>query len=451
MGYNALEINDNPIAIISKINNAFFIAECLYDKSHSHYHCFEAYKLICLGLKSLNNLEEDHQQAYSEDGNFLKLKLWFETEFQESDFSLVDNYKEDFKSKKQKDYLRWCGDNRLFLNDLNDLYKTELVYTDCFTLPSITQSINRALTYNEDLIYHGNFDEIKNDYCYSRYLIFSSQNISNEQEHFFNGTYERVDDMAHSLTNLKSQHYKTAFKTLYSIFDKIAYFLNSFYDLNKIDSKIYFYNIFGQIKNGKIKPHKKLVDSKNCFLHALFYILKDIRNSNPKDFEVESESYWLDPDVEAFSEIRNAMEHRSLKIVDAFGHTLTKSSIEFHQGYVEELIEKKIAIQKELERIYPKIKQAKKAGDLNTKSKLDLEKSKLDSDLNKLEIKLADKEKRSKHSLLITDEEFELRLFTLMKLVRSSIMYLSLAINYDEMNKPDNGIIALPIDVPLKY
>jgi hypothetical protein len=42
--------------------------------------------------------------------------------------------------------------------------------------------------------------------------------------------------------------------------------------------------------------------------------LKDIRNSNPKDFEVESESYWLDPDVEAFSEIRNAMEHRSLKI-----------------------------------------------------------------------------------------------------------------------------------------
>jgi hypothetical protein len=55
----------------------------------------------------------------------------------------------------------------------------------------------------------------------------------------------------------------------------------------------------------------------------------------------------------------------------------------------------KIAIQKELERIYPKIKQAKKAGDLNTKSKLDLEKSKLDSDLNKLEIKLADKEKRS--------------------------------------------------------
>jgi hypothetical protein len=50
--------------------------------------------------------------------------------------------------------------------------------------------------------------------------------------------------------------------------------------------------------------------------------------------------------------------------------------------------------------------------------------------------------------MLITDEEFELRLFTLMKLVRSSIMYLSLAINYDEMNKPDNGIIALPIDVP---
>ncbi|MBH0074023.1 hypothetical protein I6F48_00395 [Pseudoalteromonas sp. SWYJ118] len=447
---NALDINDNPVAIIAKINNAFFIAECLYDKFHSHYHYFEAYKLICLGFESLNNLEEEHQKAYSEDGKFLKFKLWFETEFQEYDFSLIDNYKEDFKSKKQKDYLRWCGAHRLFLNDLNDLYKTELTYTDCFTLPTITQSINRTLTYNEDLIYHGNFDEIKNDYCYSRYLIFSSLNISNEQEHFFNGTYDRVDDMTHSLTNLKSQHYKTAFKTLYSIFDKIAYFLNSFYDLNKIDSKIYFHNIFGQIKNGKLKPHKKLIDSQNYFLHALFFILKDIRNSNSKELEAESESYWLDPDIEAFSEIRNAMEHRSLKIVDAFGHTLTKSSIEFHQRYVDELIEKKITIQHELECIYPKIKQAKKAGDLNTKAKLDLEKNKLDSALNKLEIKLTDKEKRSKHSLLITDEEFELRLFTLMKLVRNSIMYLSLAINHDEMCKPANDYTSLEMNVPLK-
>ena len=140
--------------------------------------------------------------------------------------------------------MKWCGDNRLFLNELNDEYTTELVYTDCITLPSHTAIINQTLTMCEDLVYHGNFDEIKNDYIYARYLIFSAHNIPSENIHFYNNTYQHIDDMSHAITNLKSQHYKSAFKTLYSIFDKIAYFLNSFYDFNDIDAKIYFHNFW---------------------------------------------------------------------------------------------------------------------------------------------------------------------------------------------------------------
>ena len=448
---NALEINENPVALISKANNEFFIAECLYDKFHSHYHYFEAYNLICLGLENSSELDDEHKQQYSENGKFLNFKRWFEEEFKDYDFSIIDNFEEEFISRKQKSYLKWCGDNCLFLNDLNDLYKTELVYTDCFTLPSITQTINNSLTYQEDLIYHGNFDEIKNDYCYARYLIFSASNIPNEQEHFFNSTYEKVDDMAHSLTNLKSQHYKSAFKTLYSIFDKIAYFLNSFYDLNEVDSKVYFHTLFGKMKNGTLKPHKKLIDSENYFLHALFYILKDIRNSNSNGLDIKTESYWLDPDIEAFTEIRNAMEHRSLKIVDSFGHTLTKSHIVFHQRYIDELLEEKSVIETKLENKYLEIKKAKLDNDFQLKLTLENDKKSLNSDLSKLEAKLADKVKRAKHSLFITDKEFELRLFTLMKLIRSSIMYLSLAIHFEENNKPVTPkTITLPMGVPLK-
>ena len=40
--------------------------------------------------------------------------------------------------------------------------------------------------------------------------------------------------MSHSITNLKASHYKSAFRTLYSLFDKIAYFINRFFDLNDI-------------------------------------------------------------------------------------------------------------------------------------------------------------------------------------------------------------------------
>ncbi|GIC05293.1 hypothetical protein VCSRO191_2082 [Vibrio cholerae] len=75
---------------------------------------------------------------------------------------------------------------------------------------------------------------------------------------------------------------------------------------------------------------------------------------------------------------------------------------------------------------------------------------KLNKDLTKTDSAISDKEKRSNHSLLITDKKFEERLLDLMKLVRSSIIYLSLAINLDEKRKPKNGVIAMPMSVPLK-
>ncbi|MCC3859111.1 hypothetical protein IB289_22395 [Vibrio parahaemolyticus] len=303
---------------------------------------------------------------------------------------------------------------------------------------------------HEDLVYHGNFDEIKNDYCYARYLIFSAQNIPNNQEHFFNTTYPHVDDLAHTVTNLKAHHYKSAFRILYSIFDKIAYFLNSFFDLNDVDARVYFYNVFGELKNDKLKPHKKLVDSQNCFLHALFYILKDIRDSNQKGLNLDTASRWLDPDAKAFSEIRNAMEHRSLKIVDAFGHSLTKRDIEFHKHRVAELEDEAEILKSKQKELYIDIAKAKKADDTVLKIELEQQKERLDSKLEHVGDMLHDKHKRSSYSLLITDIEFESRLFTLIKLVRNSIMYLSFAIYLEQLQNPNDGSLMMPMDVPLK-
>lgn len=68
-------------------------------------------------------------------------------------------------------------------------------------------------------------------------MIFIAHNIPNDKNHFFNTTYQHTDDMSHAITNLKAQHYKSAFKTLYAIFDKIAYFLNSFMNIMMLMQK----------------------------------------------------------------------------------------------------------------------------------------------------------------------------------------------------------------------
>ena len=446
---NALKYKQNPVPIISKANNGLFLASSVYDPSHRHYHYFTTYQLIKLGLEHLDQLYPEQKIAYSEDSNLMNFKVWFEDTFKPEDFDYFESFNEEFETRKQSEYLKWCGDNKLFINDLNDVCISEIVYQDIMTLPSFSQQINPTLSMHEELTYHGNFDELKNDYCYARYLTFLAKNIPNYQEHFFNKTYPHVDDMAHSITNLKASHYKSAFKTLYSLFDKIAYFINRFFDLNDIDydHKISFDSIFRELKGSKNwKPHRKLKDSKNCFIHALFYILKDIRDVK----DSTSVSNWLDPDAKAFSEIRNAIEHRSLKIVEDFGYTLTQSDKTFRQSQIENINGEIKCFEAQLQELYSKIASATKAKNDALKENLEIKKQLLDEKLYQAKSKIHEQRKLSSHSMLIKESEFESRLMTLMKIARNSIMYLSLAIHVEEKNKPDNGALSMHKEVPLK-
>ncbi|WP_237730622.1 LA2681 family HEPN domain-containing protein [Lelliottia amnigena] len=446
----AIALDNNPVAIIRKAYNNLNLAGLLYDEGHSYYHYYEAYKSIKEGLKELDTLDPELSSAYNENGDLIKFKNWFESNFEESDFHLIESYKEKFESKAHFSYLKWCGDNRLFLNELNDEYKTELVFTDSITLPSHTTIMNQTLTMSEDLTYHGNFDEIKNDYIYARYLIFIAHNIPNDKNHFFNTTYQHTDDMSHAITNLKAQHYKSAFKTLYAIFDKIAYFLNSFYDYNDVDAKIYFHNFFGKFENGRLKPHSKLKESNNQFLHALFYILKDIRDSNHKDNSFDSESYWLDPDAEQFSKIRNAIEHKSLKIIDEFGYKLLKTETDFYEKALTEEKNNLTHLESEIYVICKEIKIYKDNHHQENLKELIEQRDKLSRKITLSKIKINEKTKRAKHSLMICETDFESRLTLLMKLVRRSIIYLSLAIHWEQQKSKDNNTVLISREVPLK-
>ncbi|XYQ96081.1 hypothetical protein ACTABX_05430 [Pseudomonas syringae] len=69
--------------------------------------------------------------------------------------------------------------------------------------------------------------------------------------------------------------------------------------------------------------------------------------------------------------------------------------------------------------------------------------------MTKLKNTIYEKEKLSTHSLLIPITQFESRLMTLIKLARNSIMYLSLAIHFEERKRPNDQIF-IPMELPLK-
>lgn len=440
---------NNPIAMISKAQNELYLANVLYDPGHQEYHLFVAYKLIVQGLKYKSYLYEEQQVAFHEDGNLMRFKHWFEINFTESSFNEFEQQSYDFDSRKQKCYLAWCGENKLFINDLNDVLCSEVVYQDIITLPDFSYELNQSLSMHEALMYHGNFDELKNDYCYARYLYYTALNIPQDTNHFFNGTYPHVDDMSYSLTNLKANHYKSSFRTLYSLFDKISYFLHRFLELNDIkdDNKISFDAIFRDISKKKSwVPHPRLKMSKNQFIHALFYILKDIRDVK----DATPTTCWIDPDAKSFSDIRNAIEHRSLKIIDDFGYTLTQSDNERTSTQLKEYITEKEQCELELKKMYHESKGVKSKKCSSDVVEMAERKSALEIKKKKFESLIDEKYRMSTHSLLITLGEFESRTLTMMKLARNSIIYLSLALHLEEQSKPQPDGLVMPTVVPLR-
>ena len=445
----AISIDDNPVAIIAKANNEIFLGHSLYDNGHSEYHYYIAYELIIKGMENIDKLYPEQRTPLEEGGELFKFKEWFEELFEISDFDYFKEHAEKFTSQKEKDYLEWCASKKLFLNDLNDVCEYPITYQDVFGLPSFIQSLNSSLTMSEELSYHGNYDELKNDYCYARYLIFSSKEISDHTPHMFNSTYQHVEDMTHSLNNLKVAQYKSAFRIVYSIFDKIAYLINRFFDLNELkhDKNISIDNLFRDIplNRNKWKPHRKLKDSDNHFIHALFYILKDIRKVGDSD----SVAKWLDPNAVAFAEIRNAMEHRSIKIVDDFGYELATSYNAYNDEEFIKMQEEVDVLSEEIRGLQLNIEQAQKENDDYVSQQLETKAFKINSRLRDLESKIYEKEKLSSHSLLIPISQFESRLMDLIGLARNSIIYLSLAIHFEERRRPKDGIY-MPREVPLK-
>ncbi|MGI2177337.1 LA2681 family HEPN domain-containing protein [Shewanella frigidimarina] len=428
---NAIDLDNQPIAHTAMYDNELYLSRyTLYDEPKAIYHQFLAYKSLCERMKLPNNQARFNDSDYIFDDNRTQdFKLGFEEQYTLDHFNHFYKKNDKELNKKEIAYLNWCGKNNLFIDDLEIDDHPEVIRPDSLSLPSFSSRLNMTLAYHEDLVYHANFDEIKSDFCYARYLIFSASNIPNETVNFFNNTFTKTDDLTHTIDNIKAQQLKSAFKTLYALFDKIAYFISHFYDLNDIDKdkQISFENLFKRRGSNEWKPHDKLKESTNQFIHALFYILKDLRDIKDQ----ESVSDWLNPELVKIYEIRNYIEHRSFKIIDSLYEDIVFADL-VQRNEIEHLNNNKEQYNDELQTLYTEIKAHKYTDKhqslINKKEQIEEWVARIDEQLN-------EKEKRSKHTLIMTDKDFTTQLMTLAELVRNSIIYLSFSIEFEENTK----------------
>jgi hypothetical protein len=110
--------------------------------------------------------------------------------------------------------------------------------------------------------------------------------------------------------SIANEKVKAAYRLAYSLFDKIAFFLNAYLNLKLDESRIYFRGVWYVNADRKQGIRPELDRSENWPLRGLYWLAKDHFD---KDFHDVTE-----PDAQTLYAIRNQLEHRYLKVHEIY-------------------------------------------------------------------------------------------------------------------------------------
>lgn len=212
------------------------------------------------------------------------------------------------RSKIEQKYRNWALRNRLFLNPLNDLGENAIASHDVFTLPSIMVAPDSPPSARPPPII-GMYNQMKQEFISARFMFF--EGMSAERPHFSDKgviIYNTFDYSSHSLAVEKI---RTAYRLAYSLFDKIAYFLNHYLDLGHPDNKVNFRNVWCERKGANPKTLLPLFwDRPNWPLRGLFWLSKDL-------FEPDFKQV-MEPEAEELADIRHCLEHKFFQLHESW-------------------------------------------------------------------------------------------------------------------------------------
>lgn len=205
------------------------------------------------------------------------------------------SYKEYSLGKgKEKEYRNWCLNNHIFLNPLNDLPDLQTAFaTDSLHIGSIIAPVeDRAIPFVFEML-----NQIKEEFIYSRWLLFEVLlNIQNV--HYADRETHLEDILNYSSYSIRLEKLKTAYRTLYSLFDRTAFLLNAYLGLDIEEKRVSFSSIFNH-------PKMKQLESENIAIAALHWIDRDFK----KRYSDEDS-----PHAQNLKDLRNALEHKFVSI-----------------------------------------------------------------------------------------------------------------------------------------
>jgi len=196
-------------------------------------------------------------------------------------------------------YLDWIIQNELFLNPLSSLDKRlKCSQDDLKVIAKIDEKLIRL------------FESIVDKYKFSRQEFYES--LLQENPVF------------------SKQQKQVAFSTAYSIFDKIAYFINSAFNIEKKNDRVAFKRLWYCNLQKEKGLNSKFIESKNLMLRAIFWVSKDLY-LNEKGFKD-----LIEPKAKDIDTIRNYIEHKDFQFGEKNQDDFTFSIpiLEFDENYL---------------------------------------------------------------------------------------------------------------------
>lgn len=265
----------------------------LYDQGHEALFLLEAEEAL---KKSCKSDSTDPEALLYFKGELERIPKMKSSSLKNKEFKLGD-------SVEEISYRKWCLENRLFLNPLNDITANSIAATDVFALPSITTRTP------EMPLYFSRFNLMKQEYIAARHLMYLSQ--VSDDPHYADKSVSLVNTLDYQLYSVRIEYVKMVFRSAYSILDKVAFFLNDYFELQLDEKKIYFRSVWYKNGNKQSGLNSKFKESKNWSLRGLFWLSKDIFENNAEFKEA------IAPDAQQLLDIRNHLEHKYVTLHDS--------------------------------------------------------------------------------------------------------------------------------------
>ena len=191
----------------------------------------------------------------------------------------------------ERRYRRWCLQERLFLNPLNDVTTAHVAATDVLHLPSHVYRVD------ESPRFPAYYNHLKQEYISARFHLCQYQAFDSLRGHFTDREVLILDNVDGGEFGHHVDQLKTAFRSAYALFDKIALFLNDYFSIGMKSREVSFRKIWG---NPRL--HTTFDGNQNWPLRGLYYLSQDLFD--------EELSTAATPDARELASLRNYLEHR---------------------------------------------------------------------------------------------------------------------------------------------